>query len=457
MKKLILLIVIIAAGTAGYAWYAKANASSEATTQPTTTAVVTRGDIFQAVAATGRVVSNLDVDIKCKASGEIITLPFDVSQAVKKGDLLVELDPVNETRAVRQAEVAIASSKARLEQSRQNLIIAEQNLGTARLRADANLKSAESRAKDARLKADRRKELFGQNLTSREDYDTAEATALQAEADLQSARAQVEELKAQEQGLDVKRQDVALAQSEVDADQIALDNAKQRLMDTRVFAPMDAVVADLKVQKGVIVASGVNNVGGGTTMMTLSDLSRIFVLASVDESDIGRIDIGQPVQITADAYPGRRFEGKVVRIATKGVNTSNVVTFEVKIEVTGENKSALKPEMTTNVQIVSAQRDDVLLVPTGAISRKDRRSTVATVVLPGGQQAERPVTVGLSDGDNYEVTEGLAEGETIIVRNDQANSRWAGGGSSGRPNIPPGGMMMRPPSSSGGSRGGGGR
>lgn len=448
MKKLIAVIVLIALATGGYAWYAKGNSATTAATQPTATTKVERGNIFQAVAATGKVTSNLDVDIKCKASGEIITLPYDISQPVKKGDLLVELDPVDENRNVRQAEVSLASSKAKLEQAKQNLTIAEQNLVTSKLRATANLAAATAKAKDARAKADRRRELLEQNLTSREDYDSAAVTAEQADADVKTATAQVEELKAEEQGIEVKRQDVALAQADVDTDQISLDNAKQRLFYTKVIAPMDGVVSALNVQKGVIVASGTGGFSGGTTLMTLSDLSHIFVLASVDESDIGQVKIDSPCLITADAFPGKRFRGKVVRIATKGVNTSNVVTFEVKIEVLGENKSMLKPEMTTNCQIVSAQKDDVLVVPTQAVTRKDRRTTVATVVLPGGRNEERVVTTGLSDGENYEITDGLNEGDVIVIHKDEASSRWNGGGRG-----PSMGMMGM----GGSSRRGGGR
>src|SRR5439155_4332181 len=114
-----------------------------------------------------------------------------------------------------------------------------------------------------------------------------------------------------------------------DSDKVALANARQQRDYTTVTAPMDGVVSALNVQIGVIIASGITNVAGGTTIMTLSDLSHVFVLASVDESDIGTIVVDQPAIITVDAYPGRQFKGKVVRIATKGVNVTNVVTFEV--------------------------------------------------------------------------------------------------------------------------------
>src|SRR5262249_12618539 len=151
--------------------------------------------------------------------------------------------------------------------------------------------------------------------------------------------------------LEVRRQDIKLSEAQLRSDQVALANARQQLTYTKVTAPMDGVVAALNVQIGTIISSGITNVGGGTTILSLSDLSHIFVLASVDESEIGSVAIDQQAVITVDAFPGRRFRGKVVRIATRGVNVSNVVTFEVKIEVLGENKTLLKPEMTANVQI----------------------------------------------------------------------------------------------------------
>jgi HlyD family secretion protein len=454
MKKLIALILVLAALGAGYSYWRVREAKADQPTSQATTATVAKGSIFQAVASTGKVVSNLDVDIKCRASGEVITLPFDVSQTVKKGDLLLELDPVNQVRAVHLAEVALGESKAKLKQAEQNLLVAQQNVTTGRDRANAMLQSATVRAKDARAKADRRKQLLAQNLGMQEEVDAAETDAAQAEADKASSQVQLEEVKTLELALEVKRQDIALAQAEVESDQIALDNAKQTLTDTKVMSPMDGVVSAQNIQKGTIISSGITNVGGGTTILTLSDLSRIFVLASVDESDIGHVAIDQDVNITADAFAGRTFKGKVVRIATKGVNVSNVVTFEVKIEVIDPKKNLLKPEMTTNVQIVSAQRDDVLTVPANAVSRKNRE-TVATVVKSDGTNEERPVKVGLTDGEKWELVSGLSEGEVVLVKNEQ-QSRWR----ADQPRTP--GMGMGPmggmmPGGRPGGGGGGGR
>jgi HlyD family secretion protein len=294
-----------------------------------------------AVSSTGRVVSNLDVEIKCKASGQVITLPFDVSATVKKGDLLVELDPIDEQRRLQQAEVALASSEARLAQAQQELSVAEKTLATERKRAEAAVKSAQARARETDAKSERVKTLWEKKLTSEESYDTARTAAIGADADLTSAEIRVEEIRTEEQALELKRQNVRIAEGQVESNRIDLSIAKQRVQDTVVRAPMDGVIAARNVQIGQIISSGISNVGGGTTALVLSDLGRLFVLASVDESDIGKVELGQPARITADAFPGQDFRGEVVRIATRGVNTSNVVTFE------GRTSRSSRPRRTT--------------------------------------------------------------------------------------------------------------
>jgi len=207
---------------------------------PLKQAVAKKGNLVLQVESTATVTSNLDVEIKCKASGEVRKLPFDVSDSVKKGDLLVELDPIDEERKVKQAKVSLSS-------------------------AIANLAKANAVAEDAKTKAERMKELLEKKLCSQEDYETAKSTKAQAVAGLQQAGSQV-----------------SLAE-------LDLSDARQRLDDTKVVAPMNGVVAERNVQVGQIISSGINSVSGGTTILTLSDLSHIFVMAAVDESDIGRV------------------------------------------------------------------------------------------------------------------------------------------------------------------------
>ncbi len=423
MKKILILVILSAAiVTGGYFWLNK-SANVKIETPQWSTVQVKKGSIRDAVSCTGQVVSNLDVEIKCKAGGEIVKLPFDISDQVNKGDLLVELDPVDEQRKVKQAKISLASSQARLMQRKVNLQIAKKDLIIARKSAAAALKSAEAYAKDARAKAERMRKLFEKKLTSQEEKDTGETTAIQAEVNLENARIQIEQLANKARELEIKRQDVRLAKAQMKMDKINLSLAEQRLKDTRVFSPIDGVVSERNVQSGQIISSGINNVGGGTRVMVLSDLSRLFILASVDESYIGKVELGQKVIITADAFPGKRFFGKIDRIATKGINVSNVVTFEVKIEVRERNRSLLKPEMTANVEIIVAEKEEVLMVPSEAVLYK-KGGHFVRVKKDDGSIEERPVQAGISNGVVIEIIKGLSQGDTIIYRKGEARSRW---------------------------------
>jgi len=438
MKKIMMAVLVLGAAAGGVWYWMRNGGGATAETKPRT-AEVARGPITVAVSATGRVVPNLDVEIKCKASGEIVKLPFDVSDPVKKGELLLELDPVDQQRVLKQAEVTLSASQAKLAIAKENLEIARRELETDRRRAETALKSAEAQSADMRAKADRVKKLIDKGLATPEAYDTAETAAIQAHADLENARIKLDELKTQEEALELKRQEVTLADAQVASDRIAHSVALDRLAETKVVAPIDGVVSARDVQIGQIISSAVSNVGGGTTVLTLSDLSHVYAIASVDESDIGKVQVGQPTAITADAFQGITFRGKVVRIAVKGVNVSNVVTFQVKIEVVGENKSLLKPEMTTNVEIISESKPDVLVVPAEAVTTREGRA-FASVVGADGAVETRPIETGISDGVRTEVASGLSEGETVVVRSSTADSRW----NAQRTGGPPPGMMMPP-------------
>lgn len=438
-KWIVIVIVVAALGGGGWYWFGRGTVAKDPEVK-LAQAKVERGAISVSVASTGRIVSNLDVDIKCKASGEIIKLPFDVSDSVKKNDLLVELDPIDEQRVLKQAEVSLSSSQAKLASAKENLALSQRTLETDRMRADAALQYAQTHSTDCQAKADRMKELLSKKLASQEDFETAQTLAVSSTADLEGAKAKMEELKSQEQALELRRQDVKLAEAAVASDEISRDIAQDRLTDTKVLSPMDGVVSVRTVQTGMIISSGISNVGGGTTVLTLSDLSRIFVLASVDESDIGKVKEGLDCNITADAYRGKTFAGKVVRIATQGTNVSNVITFEVKVEVTSENKALLKPGMTANVQVVIDHRDDALLIPVDSVIRGKEGKKTVNVVAEGTAVQETPVKLGITDGVNYEVTEGLAAGQTISYRKGGADGRWSGG----QGPRPPA-MMMPPP------------
>jgi HlyD family secretion protein len=441
IKAIVVILAVAAVAAGGTVYWQKTHTT--AVVDPTfggTTKVV-RGTIVESVSSTGTVASNLDVQIKCQASGVVMQLgphdakhrakQFDVSDIVKQGDLLMLVDPTDEQRAVDQAAAQVEISQAKLEEAKQNLVVAQQQLDQATETANANLASAKAALADDKAKAERRKELLAQNLDTQEDYDTAADAAAQAQATLDNAEVAIKQLATQKYMLNIRQQDVNLAQAQLDADKVAKAEADQQLSYCKVYAPMDGTITALSVQEGTIAVSA-SGVVGGASVMTLSDLSHIFILADVDESEIGSVQDGQEVDITADAFPGKRFTGKVFRIATLGVNVSNVVTFEVKIEVTSKNKNLLLPAMTANVNIVQAKKDNVLLAPISAVVRKDHNEVVQ-VQKDDGTIEDRTVTVGISDGTNDEILTGLSEGENIVLHKGSADSRWNGGPGRGGP------------------------
>lgn len=464
MKKSIALIAILCLAGIGYYYYsqrveAKENAQKRADSD---LVAAQKGDIRITVSASGRVEPEREVEIKSKASGEVVEVFADVSDTVEQGMLLFRLDPTDEERSVAKLRASLAMSKAKLEQTKLEIKAAEARLEADTLRAEADLKSAVAENEEYAARLRRAQQLYDQKVISREELDTAVTKGVQTESALANARIKLEDLKVQAVELDRTRQELPIAEAQVENDTVALADAEQRLKDTSVYSPITGVVSERSVQEGLIVASGVSNVGGGTTAMKLVDLSRVYAIAAVDEADIKGVRPGVKAIVTADAYKGLEFPGTVVRVATTGVVESNVVTFDVKVEVEGRSKALLKPEMTTNVTLLVDERKDVVVIPAGAVVRKaavvdrpdsdgrggkrgsgggqavdySRRESFVTVRTPDGKETERQVEVGISDGYQVEIVSGLQPGESVVHADDEA-SRWSGRATVRRPPGPP--------------------
>jgi HlyD family secretion protein len=501
MKYLILLILVVVIAGGAYLFWSQHEQALAAAIPVVQTAKVERKDIRVSVSSVGAVSSNQDVDIKCQASGTVKTLPYtDVSAHVPPGALLLQVDTKDEQPAVDLAAAEVEADKAKLHEAGIDIEIAQMSLTTTQQKDESDLAAAKASLDDAQNKARRTKLLYEQKLAAQEDLETANTTAATAEAAYDAAQVAIAELPQLKATIETKQDEYDQMKQQLAQDVSRFATAKQNLAYCTVNAPIandpkdppdwyiSAIETNFAV--GYLVQSGSSGFSGGTTVMTLSDMSHIFVLATVDESDIGRLltrfDAGKelPVVLTADAYPGVEFHGKVVRIATKGVNTSNVVTFEVKIEVTSPNRILLRPIMTTNCDIISAEEDNVLTVPVQAVSRhkadsddttqsstdeasatlpaatppaegdakgkkhnKKKHESVpdvleapspgtVTVQKPDGTTESREVVVGLSDDTSYQILSGLEEGETVVLNKNGADSKWRGGPRGGA-----GGMM----------------
>ena len=374
-KTIILSIIVIVIIAAGLFLYLKGNGKDAAYK----TEKVSRGEIKSVVTATGTVNAVTTVSVGTQVSGTIKRLMVDYNSPVKKGQLLAQIDPSTVQAQVDQAMANLWSAKANMEKA-----------------AVATL--------DARRTLQRSKDLFAQNFIARSDLDTAETNALSAEAQQKVTQAQVGQAQA------------------------ALKIAETNLQYTNILSPVNGTVISRSVDIGQTVAASFQT---PTLFSIAQDLTKMQIDTNVDEADIGKILIGQTVSFTVDAYPDTIFTGKVAVVRNAPITVSNVVTYDVVIQV--ENPQLkLKPGMTANVSISIETHTDVLRIPNAALRFKpidvkvksdktsDKQGMKGTKVWKLENSKPKPVkvTIGLSDGNYTEIIAGdLKEGQEIITDN----------------------------------------
>lgn len=385
---------------------------------------VKRDKIELTVNTTGKISANQSVEIKSKASGTIIKLPYDISDRVTSGMLLCELDPVDELRSVKLKEVSLLSARARAEQQRDNYTIQELTMQTKTVTTMSALEAARVRYNDSMVKLARAVALFEKQMISKEELETARNDTVQTSNTLRQAEMNVEDLKSLPHTLNMRKTDIQLAEASVLQAEVDLETARQRLTECTIYAPSDGVITQRAVQNGQIIASGVSNVGGGTVLMVISDTSHLYVDANVDEADIGKVKVGQNVIITADAFIGKQFDGKVVRVAAQGDNKSNVVTFAVRIEVGKSGLEMLRPEMTANIEIEADRRAAVLTLPNEAIQMFRGENFVEIPGRHGDGVTSVTVVTGLTDGLKTEIVSGVEEGQEVMYPSALV-SKWS--------------------------------
>jgi len=205
--------------------------------------------------------------------------------------------------------------------------------------------------------------------------------------------------------------------------QVSLDQAKANIKKSQLIAPFDGVVADLNIQVGQQSSASAQPV-------ILVDLSRLEAQVNVGETDLPRVKVGQPVQVTFDALLGQTFTATVVEVAFVGTTTQGVVNYPVTVAL-DQPDSQIRPGMTANVTIVVEQRDNILLVPNRAVKTSGKQKIVT--VIKDGQPTPVNVTLGMSNDTQSEVTSGLNEGDVVQVQQTTTTTTTSQGGGFGGP------------------------
>jgi HlyD family secretion protein len=365
-------VALAIAITGGAALFAKRDpAAPEVTTD-----VVSRGSIVNAISATGTLEALTTVQVGAQTSGSVQALYADFNSIVKRGQLLARLDPSTFDTQVEQAKANLAKAQADLD----------------RLRVAAE---------DAAVKAQRARDLSAKQLIARQDLDAADVAERVAKTQVASGEAQVTQARA------------ALAQAQVARDK------------TVITSPVDGTVIARDVDVGQTVSASMQ----APTLFTIAaDLRQMQVKASIDESDVGQLQEGQPVTFRVDAYPNDTFHGVVDQVRLTPVTVQNVVTYSAIITAPNPDLK-LKPGMTVTATIEVARRDDVLRVPSAALrfrptddtlkafSQQRAQTQGPSVWVFDGTLHQQSIKTGATNGTFTEIPEGsLPEGARVVTR-----------------------------------------
>lgn len=379
---------------------------------PFRTAKVIHGDMVVKISATGVVEPNFQVEVKSKASGEVLSFPYEEGDYIKKGQFLLRLEKSDEKRNVERAKANLASAKAQLEKAKTALELQITRYETDLQSAKSQVEEAKANLIEARDKLRRQEDLFEKKFTARETLEAARTAYKVREENLEQAKANLQAAQNAIHDIEVRKHEIALAQADVKRAELELADARERLEETEIYSPISGVLIEKLVEKGQIIASGITTFSGGTPLAKLADMSKLFIVADVDETDIGQVEVGQSVKITTDAYPGKEFSGTVTRIAPQGKVEESITIFKVKIEIQGEGKHILKPMMTANVDIISRKLENVTYLPREAIQREEGQTFV--VVLENNKPRQVPVELGVKN-PIYVQVQGIPAGQEVLI------------------------------------------
>lgn len=368
----------------------------------------TTGEVARVVSASGTLRALNTINVGAEVSGQITSVYVDFNSPVAAGQLLAEIDATRPRARVTQARAQVDLARASLAQAEASIV---------RSRTDVEVQTREFA---------RRKELAVKGFVSAAGLDQAENALVAAKASMSTAQAQAQSARAQ------------IAQSMAE-----LESARLDLSRTRIIAPTSGVVIDKLVEQGTTVAA---NFQTPNLFTIAADTSRMQVEASVDEADIGQVREGQEVRFTVDSYPEAEFEALVQQIRQSASQNGNAVSYLVILDVDNSD-GRLLTGMTANVEIITGAKKEVLRIPVAAtrfLPREEDRgeqeqdgagdeaSKQAYVWIPGEEPyipSRIPVKTGLEGEDYVEITDGLEEGQAVLIRSKSLRGDSAGEGS----------------------------
>src|SRR5579863_2087925 len=343
---------------------------------PEKLAKVEKIDLARSVVATGKVQPVTQVEIKSKASGIILKLPVNVGDYVHKSDVICELDQNDLIPALRQQQAALHVAEATVRSAQADY---------ERYKVDATGPDVPFLKRDM----ERARSMFTSGLIAQNSRDDAEKNYDMAVQKQESAKANLGSASAA----------IAKAQAALEQQQAAVSIAEENLHNATIVSPIDGVVLSRDSEVGDAVSSILLLGSSATLIMTIGDLNEVYIKGKVDESDIGKVYLGQPARITVESFKDQKFAGTVTKISPMGTEKDNVTTFEVRVSISNESRK-LRALMTANAEIILEEHKKVLTIPEGAIIYAKDKSTAVEIPDGAAKTGKRrvPVKTGISNG-----------------------------------------------------------
>jgi HlyD family secretion protein len=303
-------------------------------------------------------------------------------------------------------EATLETARQRMDTLKRENTLQEEELKTRIVQADASIDEAKARVAQARAALATAKANTVQNELRNSDLVAARASLKQSQQQLKAAQAEFNLI-------EVRKQEIKSARSQIVRSQAGLTQAEQNLAFTKITAPSDGVVLVKSVEQGTVVPSSRQAFGSTSALLQLGDISQLWVVCNVDETDIGQIRDGQKVAVKVDAYPSRLIDGKVIRIDPQAKIDQNVTLIPVTVRI-DDPSIEFRPGMNAECEFIVDEATNVLQVPNEALKEADGVYKVQKLVA--GKPEDVEVEVGLAGADVTEIRTGVEEGEQVITK-----------------------------------------
>jgi len=464
MKKLIITIVCIVLLGGAYYFVRQHGAVSLGFLEGKWV-VTERGDLVRPITASGKIEPASIVQIKGKASGEVVETPFIDGAMVRKGDLIVRLDPVDEQTNVDRAQAEYDRAEIALKNAQLSL---DERMKVGVPGAEAKLNQAKARAELAKLDYEKYKEIYERGAGTQREVADTKARLDEANAIVQGALVDQEQANL---AVEMAKHEIDAAKKARDMARKALDDAQQRLKETKVFSPIDGMILAKHVQIGEVVQSGKTSLTGGTVLMEIADVSNLYAVVNVDEADIGDVrelappsavpgyigtrpaasnpgpdsapaeplatfpaeafDQTEDVEISIESLPQEKFSGVIEGIAPQSQLIQAIATFIVWIRITSDNRDKLIGLLNTQCEAHFTVRSgrDAILGSYDAFRTDPNSDRYGVFVVTRNPTTGKPdyefraCRFGIDNGIDVEVIEGLTEGEKVWIQLPQQTEK----------------------------------